>query len=272
MNARTAGDRPELAWLRIDALQVDRRYQRDTGSKRSKKLIAQIAANFRWAMFGAVQVARSPGGKFAIIDGQHRVEAARRAGFEQVPCIVVQADSVNDQALAFLAANRDRVIVNPMALHHALVAAGDSSSGAVQAVADAAGVTLPPYPVPAAQMKPGQTVALGAIAAVLRDHGAAHAELVLRALAAAFEGQAGRLRGPLIRAAALILAPPHEGRRDRLVAVLRALPAADLDYMVLDFRVENEGAIERDCLQSILLDLIYQRRPIVAKVAARVAR
>lgn len=41
------GKKPALAWLPIDQLSVDSRYQRDTGSRRSVNIIAKIAEGFQ---------------------------------------------------------------------------------------------------------------------------------------------------------------------------------------------------------------------------------
>src|SRR5690606_592087 len=124
--------------------------------------------------------------------GQHRVEGAKLAGVPEVPCIIVAGMSLAEQAAAFVGANRDRVTVNPYALHHARVAAGEERSMYVARVARSAGIDIPRYPIPAQSMKPGQTMALGAIQTLIGQRGERQAKLVLRDLAEAFAEQPGR--------------------------------------------------------------------------------
>ena len=86
-----AGPEPDLAWLPVARCRVDSAYQRSILSKNSQALIGRISTNFRWAAFQAVLATPDPKeeGWFLILDGQHRVEAARRRGFPRVPAVVV---------------------------------------------------------------------------------------------------------------------------------------------------------------------------------------
>ncbi len=98
-----AGPAPMLQWLPIADLVVDDGYQRDlkTGNWKS---IRKIADSFTWSRFSPVFVAPIEGGKYAIIDGQHRVHAALLCEFETVPCQIVQM-SREEQAKSFAAVN-----------------------------------------------------------------------------------------------------------------------------------------------------------------------
>lgn len=92
-----------LQWIRIDQLVVDDSYQRDLKAG-NWKAIQRIAEAFRWSRFSPVFVAPVEGGRFAIIDGQHRAHAAAICGFAEVPCQVVQM-SLSEQAASFAAVN-----------------------------------------------------------------------------------------------------------------------------------------------------------------------
>ncbi len=97
------GPAPMLQWIKIDDLVVDDRYQRDLKSG-NWAAIQRIAASFKWSRFSSVFVAPIEGGKFAIIDGQHRTHAAALCGFTEVPCQVVQM-TLQEQAASFAAVN-----------------------------------------------------------------------------------------------------------------------------------------------------------------------
>lgn len=101
--ATDAGPAPMLQWIEIAELVVDDSYQRDL-KPGNWKAIRRIAEAFRWSRFSPVFVAPVEGGKFAIIDGQHRTHAAAMCGFDRVPCQVVQM-TLEEQAASFAAVN-----------------------------------------------------------------------------------------------------------------------------------------------------------------------
>ena len=102
-HAVNPGAPPMLDWIEIDKLVVDEDYQREL-KKANWAAIRRIASCFRWSRFSPVFVAPVEGGKFAIIDGQHRTHAAAICGFKTVPCQIVQM-SKDEQAASFAAVN-----------------------------------------------------------------------------------------------------------------------------------------------------------------------
>ena len=97
------GPAPMLQWIDIELLVVDESYQRELRAD-NMKAIRRIAERFDWSKFSTVHVAPIEGGRFAIIDGQHRTHAAAACGFSQVPCQVTPMDRTR-QAAAFAAIN-----------------------------------------------------------------------------------------------------------------------------------------------------------------------
>lgn len=96
--------------------------------------------------------------------------------------------------------------------------------------------------------------------------GAAHARLVLGVLGRAYATRAGCIRAPLIHAASAVLGHGHDDRCHALLSVLQRHDWIALERLVLDFRAGHPGTPARDALQSILLDLIAGRRPVVARL------
>lgn len=114
------GPAPVLQWLKIKDLVVDDRYQRPL-KRASWSQIKKIAENFSWSMFSAVFVSPIEGGKYAIVDGQHRTHAALANGADSVPCLIVNID-LAEQARAFAAVNGMVVKVHALHIFHASVA------------------------------------------------------------------------------------------------------------------------------------------------------
>ena len=183
------GPRPELAWLPVKMLTVDPTYQRTMESRVSQRQIAQIVEAFRWACFGAV-LAAPHGDGWRIIDGQHRVEAAKHLGIQTVPCIVVPDATVADQAQIFLSTNLLRSKVNSYAIFHARIAAGEQLALDTKALLDEAGLWISRANTMFKDLKPGQTLALKTIENVVKSGCKTSRQAVL-ACAKAFEGKTG---------------------------------------------------------------------------------
>lgn len=217
---QAVGPAPQLAWLDIASLVVDPAYQRPI-TRAGRANIGKIVAEFRWARFSPVIVSPVEGGRYAIIDGQHRVTAAASIGIECVPCQVVLATQ-GEQAEAFTAINGATTRVTALALHRAAVAAGEPSAVAVSHVAARAGVKILGYPVATLDEEPGQTMAVGAIAGVIARHGADVAVLALRCIV---ETRRNNVRGGVL--ASIVTAT------GQVVRELRAAERSDAEILAL---------------------------------------
>jgi hypothetical protein len=193
------GPKSEMRWVHVDRLSVDERYQRSLETRAGQKLIGRIVEGFRWSAFHAILVTPSDQG-WRILDGQHRVEAARRLGIDEVPAVVIETVSLTDQAAAFLSANRDRIKVNEYALHHAQLVSGECLALSVDELCKGAEIAIPRYPLPSDQIKPGQTLALGALRRLAKMQDRALAHCVVVTVANAYRGEAGALRSSIFQA------------------------------------------------------------------------
>lgn len=201
MSESDYGPKPVLEWIAVAACEVDSKYQRDTGSRRSQNLIAKIVEGFRWSRFGVVLLVRV-GATYRVIDGQHRVEACRKLGLAKIPAVVLPHATVEAAAADFVAINRDRVTVTPLHIHHAQRAAGDPIAVEIDRVCRAAKIEICRYPTPLAHLKSGQTLAIGTIARLVREFGPKTATRLLGALRTAQGGDVpGAINAAAIRAA-----------------------------------------------------------------------
>lgn len=137
---RDPGAAPMLQWVPVEALRIDDAYQRPL-MPRNWTAIRKIAAAFSWAKFAPVVCAPIAGGKFALIDGQHRAHAAMLCGFADVPAQVVQMDA-STQAGAFAAINGETVAMSLWNIYRADLAAGAAWAVAARDAVEAAGCTL----------------------------------------------------------------------------------------------------------------------------------
>lgn len=223
------GQPPELAWLPVDKLRPDERYQRTLDTRAGQALIKRIAANFKWAAFQALLAAPvdpEEGGRggWWIIDGQHRVAAARLAGIAHVPAVVVRGDDVAALARAFVTANADRLAVNPFAKHRARRVADDPEALAIDAMCAKYGIRIASTVRRADELKPGETLALAQFRALPKRYGAATAGYAIEIIARAYRDQPGGLRAAFFQGAALWLHTKIDGG-GRAAAVDRAVRA-----------------------------------------------
>lgn len=173
---------PQIMWVPIAQLVIDERYQRPMGA-RNWRAVQQIAEAFDWARFSPLLVAPVEGGRYAVIDGQHRAHAAALCGIEAVPGSVVLVPPAA-QALAFVQVNAKAIKVTPHQVYRAALVAGEGwALASRKAVADAGCILMDHQNVPASQKKPGQVYALG----LVRD-------LVARGQARAVTAGLGALR------------------------------------------------------------------------------
>jgi len=273
--ATAFGARPKLEWLPVQKLAVDHRYQRTLDSDRSQALIARIAAKFRWSAFQAILATprqKADGGGWLVLDGQHRVAAAKLCGIDAVPSVVVDAASLEEQAAAFVQSNLDRVTVNPYALYHAKLVGGDEAAGEIARLCKRAGIAIPRKPLAADHIGAGETLALGTLAAILRQRGPAQAALAVGAVAEAYRDEPGALRANIFLAAAALVAAAESAVErpevaKRITAALRRLKPAELALRAAKRKVTH-GMGERDAILAILRAELQLERAAAQREAA----
>jgi len=125
---------------------VDGRYQREEVSKHK---IAGIARHWDWILFGALAVAKRGDGKYAVLDGGHRVRASfYRSDIVELPCMIFNVGKVQNEAKAFLGANFYKSTVKAYNKFIALITAKDPDAlYAQQILGDNGYRVVPNHPV-----------------------------------------------------------------------------------------------------------------------------
>lgn len=178
-----AGAAPMLQWQPIAALVIDDRYQREL-KPGNWKAIRRIAEDFRWSRFSPVFVAPIEGGRFAIIDGQHRAHAAALCGFKEVPCQVVQM-SLEEQAASFAAVNGVVTKVTTWQVYKAALAAGEVWATRLARIAADGGCSVMTANTAAVKKKPGEIYGIKSFRQVTDGRPAEAVAEALRALMSA---------------------------------------------------------------------------------------
>lgn len=254
------GPAPQLEWLPIVKLVLDDSYQRPIRAQGVNHL-RKIAARFDWRLFAPVIVAPVEGGRYAVIDGQHRTHAAALRGIEQVPCQIVQADR-KLQARAFATMNGQQAIrLAPYQIHRAALASGSPKAVAVDQVCANSGVTITTNR-PSDQMERGDTVAVATIYRIVEAHGPEVATAALEAIVKAGDGNVGLVNALAVRAYAEFFAR----RRDLMEhdSLLDWLDDFDLRAAMEGARVASPKEAEQRAaligqLEAYLEDRLHRR-------------
>lgn len=174
------GEVPVIDWIAKHLIDVDHSYQRPEDAARAEK----IARSFSWSKFGAIVVVPKDGGRYAVIDGQHRAAAAKLHPLvDNLPAVIMpMVQGVVAEAASFIGLNADRKAVSGLELYHAKLAAGDEDSQTIDQVVQRAGIRIPKH---AGDYKPRDTVAVAAIQAIIGRHGAMRARGLIEILAKA---------------------------------------------------------------------------------------
>jgi hypothetical protein len=235
----TFGPAPDLRWIEIANLVVDDTYQRPLAAQ-GRANVRRIVEGFDWRRFATVVVSPVVGGRFAIVDGQHRTTAAALCGIESVPCQVIIADRI-EQARAFEAINGAVTRISAVQLYRARLAAGDEGARTIDRLTRDAGVEVLRYNAAVAAMKPNQTTAIGALYRLLGQVGEQPLRRCLAAIMASAADISGTLRASIITAVTEVLTDHREWLDNPRLHVAMA----DVDLITLEEAARARAATVR---------------------------
>ena len=257
------GRMPTLQFCRPIELHIDPSYQRDTSNGASQAMIRKIAAGWDWDLCQPLVVARRQSlvEQLFVIDGQHRLAAARlRGDIDQLPCVIVAYDSAAQEAASFVTLNQQRRPLNALELFKAALASGDSEAVEIHEAMAGAGLTVAPH-LNHAFWKPGMVSNIGGIQRGWRKSGPKPTEAAMRALAQAFGGQVLQYAGTIFPGIVAVCADEYAAhgtfdmeRNERFQTMLArksqgdwrtAIVRAQAEDVALDFRTSAELVMRR---------------------------
>lgn len=236
------GARPRVVWIALGQLVVDKTYQREIGGA-GVTHVNRLLREFNWNCYQPIIVGERDDGRFAVIDGQHRLEAARKHPLiAELPCYVVDAPDVAAQASIFATVNGRRLALTSQQKFWAAHAGGDAKAVEVARLCAVAGVAIlrspPSYVIP-----PRSILAPFTLQKLVRQVGTEAVGSALELLAETHGETPNAFRSPTVAALCRIAAdkgyPVQRTKR-----VLRAL---DLDRLYDDARrdrVTGGGTLE----------------------------
>lgn len=244
--SKEIGQRPDLKWVDVDLIDVDRNYQRMI----KPQLVKKIMAGFRWDYFGAVVLARSEAGRYHVTDGQHRVRAAcLHSHISQIPALVVAATGVENEAANFLVINRDRQAVNSIERYWAGITARDETCLHTAMVLKGAGCDVVPEQ---GAVGVSLTSAVFAVQRAIKRFGDDAVTGALLTICEAWPKDIHALRGVLITTLARLINNNKTLDQDRLVELMRAQSFVALTAHAEGFRKLSGGSAETALSKTIV--------------------
>ena len=177
---------------RIECVPLERivteQYQRILNMKN----VAGIVKNFDPAKLGVLVVSHRVDGTYAVLDGQHRLTALRRLGYDAANCIVLEGMTIRQEADYFRRQNENKQSLRINDTFNASLWAEDAESLRIKELMDKYGFR---------HGKSGQPMcicAIGALQRILRRFGDRTLELTLACIAATWPHDSTILRGEML--------------------------------------------------------------------------
>lgn len=193
------GNLPVLQYLKPEQLEVDPSYQREVKSRTAQTLINSIAMHWNWDLAQVLVVSRRDD-KYHVIDGQHRLMAAKKRGdIQSLPCVIGQFDTVADEAKTYTALNENRRPMSALDKFRAAIASGDEECGAINEMLAKHGFEIPDSHLWKTWTKPTEIGCVGGLGIIYRTKGVDVLNWSLRVFAETWPTEMKRYMGQLIR-------------------------------------------------------------------------
>jgi hypothetical protein len=238
---------PIFEWVGPGELYVEESYQRGIVAN-SLTMIRKIVSRWNWAHIKPPVCVRDSKGRLVVIDGQHTaIAAASHGGLPKIPIMIVQADSVQARAAAFISQNRDRIALTAMHMHYAALSAGDEVAVAVDEACRKSGASIVKYPKGSRGVyKPGETFGVGVVTHIVKARGVHQGAKVLKIL---IDAKRTPIPAQEIAAVAhLMFEPEYRGKVDLFDLVTTIRSKSIEDWKAIAAKVASTGISRRTAL------------------------
>lgn len=206
------GPSPDITYLEPSKLVINEEYQREL-STASLRQIAKMATKWSWSSFKALSVAPTDDPEiFEVVDGQHTAIAAITNGnIEFLPCVIMDAKTLEEKANGFLGINRGRIALTPAAIYAAEVSAKDEAAMAVEVALSISGARVIACPPAKGNYKVGDVLAIAALKGVVSR---VSGDRLLRVMTVAVNAQCAPVTGAMIKAIDIALPIEKDAKAD----------------------------------------------------------
>jgi len=183
----------------VNKLFVDPKYQRDKIQNR----VDVLTKIFDEKYMDPITISPRPNGMAAIVDGQHRYEAAVQAGAKEILCREVKFGSLQAEAKAFGDMNRMRKPPSGIELFRSSIVAKKKEAVALYTILSDLGLKIYGYDTQATAWN--NIHCLGVVQRIHALRGDDNLRTVLGTLKSIYQGDTGAFASPMIRALDMLL-------------------------------------------------------------------
>lgn len=221
---------------------IDHRYQREL----KPALVAAIATDPRWELFGVPVCFKRSNGQLYCADGQQRITGIKQSKEPptRIPVVVFEVTGLDDEAAVFVHINEFRKSLTALEKHKGKIVAKDPSTLAIERVADTAGVTIGGAKV----SQDARTVtAVAALYSIYNDLGEEGLLQTLVVCRDAFESDPSAFSGPILKGIAQIIAEQNGSyERTKLTRALKKTSVHEVLRKTEELRFDLGGSRQRN--------------------------
>jgi hypothetical protein len=118
----------EVRMLPVSDLAIDRKYQRILDKGWCERVAQKWKPELCQALDVSVRESLEYGNQYFVIDGQHRLEAARIRGVKMLPCIITRNLTSEDEATLFIQLQKNRRALGSIDLFWAMFHSNDPAA------------------------------------------------------------------------------------------------------------------------------------------------
>lgn len=212
--------------VRLNDLITDGRFNRPVAESQVRRILADLDPR----AFGAIILWERDPGEYVILDGQHRVEALRRAGVpDELKCIpaIVHSDLTLSMASRLFVELNASKLVSAYDKFNALLTAGDNKAADIERIVRTHDMTV------GSGTKDG---CISAVAALYYVYEMGEPEgqvlaLTLKTLRTAWDINSEAFRSPILRGVALYFHQHRDAQADAIATALIKVPGAPVNLL-----------------------------------------
>lgn len=236
--------------LDVDDIKLDSKYQRVLHQEK----VAKMVRNFMPEAFGVLIVSYRAGDGYYVLDGQHRIAAAKLKGIIEVPCRVLHGLSVEDEAFIFNLVNAERTLISPLERFKARIVFGDQRALEIQKILADYGYKIDLEHKKNTTNYPEYIWAVSTVERQYTRYGPGMLKKIMFVISNAWGGQTKATSGTMIEGVSLFLRENKNADLGRLVAKLKQVPT---EVVLRDAKMYTMGRMAQGV--AIALREIYNK-------------
>jgi len=234
--------------IELSVIVIDHRYQR--GEKPA--LIAAIATDPRWELFGVPVLFKRSNNMFYVADGQQRIQGMKltQEPPKVIPAVWFPVQHLDDEAAVFVHINEFRKALTSLEKHKGKIVAKDPSTLAIERAAETAGLTIG-----ASGSSGSDSRAITAVATLYSIYNDLGEEGLLQTLIVcrdAFPDDAGAFSGPILRGVAEVISDQDGAyERGKLTKSLQRTSVPQILRKTEELRFDLGGSRQRNVRRAL---------------------